>query len=64
MLLRGDVELMVTNSSNHGTRLYLCDECGFGYETASIAEACESHCLRYNACSLEITRYAVYRPKA
>lgn len=55
---------MVTSSSKRGTRLHICEECGFGYETASLAEACEAHCLKYKACSLEITRHAVYRPEA
>lgn len=41
--------------------LYLCGECGLGYEEKAIAEACESHCREHHSCSLEITSHAVPR---
>jgi len=43
-------------------RLYICDECGLGYMDRETAVACEAHCKKCKACSLEITRKAVYYP--
>jgi hypothetical protein len=43
-------------------RLFQCEECGLGYETRLLAQACEDHCRTYLACSLEIARQAAYIP--
>lgn len=42
--------------------IYLCEECGLGYDKKDIAFDCEVFCRETNSCSFEITRKAVYRP--
>ena len=44
-------------------RFFVCEECGLGYETPSLAADCEEHCRTHLACSLEIARQAVYVPR-
>jgi hypothetical protein len=43
-------------------KVYLCEICGLGYATKNRAEECENFCRKYKACSLEITRDAIYYP--
>ncbi|MBC7091519.1 MAG: hypothetical protein H5T50_06380 [Nitrososphaeria archaeon] len=43
-------------------KVYLCEVCGLGYANKSRAKECEHFCKKYKACSLEITRYAIYYP--
>jgi rubredoxin len=47
---------------NDGTRLFLCEFCGYGYEDVETAEACESHCGTRGFASAEIRRKAVHIP--
>lgn len=55
---------MVAEIARQGRSVFQCEECGLGYETQSIAQACEHHCRTHLACSLEIARQAVYFPDA
>lgn len=55
---------MVRSLLKDGRALYACEECGFGYDSSSIAATCEAYCSANQACSLEITRHAIYRPEA
>jgi rubredoxin len=48
---------------NDGTRLFLCEICGYGYEDIETAEACESHCGTRGFASAEIRRKAVHIPR-
>jgi hypothetical protein len=43
--------------------VYVCDACGFGYEEPKSAVECEEYCKKHNACSLKITKKAIYRPE-
>ena len=43
--------------------IHLCEECGLGYANEETARECEEFCTTHNACSLQITRAAVYRPR-
>jgi hypothetical protein len=55
---------MVKPYVHEGREIYLCEVCGYGYEERAVAERCEAFCTEHNACSLEITKDAVYRPEA
>ena len=46
-----------------GTRLFLCEFCGYGYEDIETAEACELHCGTRGFASAETRRRAVHIPK-
>ncbi|MFQ6135249.1 MAG: hypothetical protein ACE5KU_05485 [Nitrososphaerales archaeon] len=54
---------MVSEKRVEGRLIHLCDECGFGYLDKETAQACEDYCSKYNSCSFQITRQAVYRPE-
>ncbi len=43
--------------------IFLCEECGLGYASETTAQECEAFCKAHNACSVQITRAAVYRPR-
>ncbi|MBS7658484.1 MAG: hypothetical protein QW476_03000 [Candidatus Bathyarchaeia archaeon] len=45
-------------------KVFVCRECSLGYLDVNLAKRCEEHCLKYHACSLEVTKNAVYFPKA
>ncbi len=55
---------MVRALVSRGRRVYLCEECGLGYETVRLANECQAYCAENRFCSLEITRHAVYRPES
>jgi predicted ATP-dependent serine protease len=38
-------------------QMYICKECGFGYEEKSWAEKCEQWCKEHHSCNLEITSH-------
>jgi hypothetical protein len=40
--------------------LFICDECGLGYEDRETAQECEEWCRKTGTCKVEITRKAVY----
>ncbi len=46
-----------------GKKVYLCEVCGFGYDSPEIALGCENFCKTHNSCSFEITRKAVFKPE-
>jgi len=50
---------MVKEIQEKGKTLYICSECGFGYDQKEMAEKCQSFCKEHNGCSLEITKHAV-----
>ncbi len=54
---------MVMKHFQSGRRLYLCEECGFGYDDHTLAAACEQYCSTHQSCSMEITRRAALRPE-
>ncbi len=62
VLLKGAPSAMVRVSASRGRHVYVCDECGLGYETSRLANACQAYCSENQSCSLKITRHAVYRP--
>ena len=39
--------------------LFVCEKCGFKYDSAELAEKCEDFCAKNKSCSLEITKHAV-----
>ncbi len=43
--------------------VFLCEECGLGYEEERTAKACEAYCRANASCSMEITAKAVYHPE-
>ena len=53
---------MVRELQVDGRAVHLCEECGLGYETPTVAKECEDFCREHDACSWPITRQAVYRP--
>jgi hypothetical protein len=53
---------MVRPYTHEGRTVYLCDVCGYGYEEQVTAEKCEAFCTENHACSLEITKDAVFKP--
>jgi hypothetical protein len=44
--------------------VYVCDVCLLGYATRETAAECEAFCREFDACSIAITRRAVWRPPA
>ena len=53
---------MVRTLEGH-PEIFLCEQCGLGYASENTARACEEFCRANNACSIRITRAAVYRPR-
>ncbi|NIO38213.1 hypothetical protein GTO27_11015 [Candidatus Bathyarchaeota archaeon] len=53
---------MVKKLVEKGKILYACERCGLKYGERDWAEKCERFCTDHNACSLEITKYAVEKP--
>lgn len=52
---------MVRPLKYRGENIYICEVCEFGYVERRTAEECEAFCTKNNACSVEITKNAVYR---
>ncbi|MBI2176417.1 hypothetical protein HYU40_03675 [Candidatus Woesearchaeota archaeon] len=50
---------MVDSVTKRGKSYYVCQECGFAYETRELAQKCEEWCTKHHSCSLEITKHAV-----
>lgn len=50
---------MVKEIKKNGKTLYICEECGFGYEQKEWAEKCQQWCQQYQSCNLEITQHAI-----
>lgn len=51
---------MVREIKKEGRRIFICEECGLGYLSEELAKRCEDYCLKNRACSIEITKNAVY----
>jgi len=60
--LRGLRKLVIRFHRN-GTTMYLCELCGFGYQTIDTAEHCELHCDEDGFSSPKIRKKAVYEPR-
>ncbi|HKJ96592.1 MAG TPA: hypothetical protein VJ944_02480 [Thermoplasmataceae archaeon] len=41
--------------------LFKCEECGAVYETLAIAQKCEEHCRKFNACNMQYLKESVGR---
>jgi len=54
---------MVKKVIINAKQVYLCEVCGLGYVDEESAKACQDYCARHGACSIEITRKAIYYPK-
>ncbi|MEM5805222.1 MAG: hypothetical protein QW156_03660 [Candidatus Aenigmatarchaeota archaeon] len=54
---------MVEEIKGKNKKYYACEVCGFVYDNKQIAEKCEDWCSKHNTCSLEITRFALYRSR-
>ena len=44
---------------NEAKKIYKCPECGMHYRDKAIAKQCQAFCEKYQACSIEIARYAL-----
>ena len=53
---------MVSEEVHEGKKIYVCDECGFGYLDKRLAIQCEIYCKKMGICSTDITRQAVRKP--
>ncbi len=53
---------MVSELNHEGKLVYVCEVCKFGYVDKASAIVCENFCRAHNACSMEITRRAIYKP--
>ena len=62
MGLRGLGPPMVRAIEVGGHALFQCEVCDLGYAAEPTAKECEEFCRTYDACSIAITRLAVYRP--
>ncbi len=54
---------MVKKIKKNGKEIFICEICRLGYEDEKTAEACQNFCSIHHACSLEITRKAIYFPE-
>ncbi|MBI4302882.1 MAG: hypothetical protein HY665_00880 [Chloroflexi bacterium] len=50
---------MVKELRRDGKTYYICEQCGFVYETQELARRCQEFCEKNQACNLEISQYAV-----
>lgn len=50
---------MVKEIEKKGKIYYICEECGFAYESKDIAQKCEDWCKENHSCNIEITKSAV-----
>lgn len=53
--LKKEVVVVVKQKDN----LFICEECGMGYNDKEISEKCENYCHKNKACNLELVKYAV-----
>lgn len=51
--------MMVKEISFGNGRAYQCSICMFVYKEKELAIKCEKFCKKNNACSIEITKYAI-----
>jgi len=54
---------MVREMIKGDKRIFICEECGLEYLEINVAQKCEDYCSKHYACSLEITKNAVYKLK-
>lgn len=57
------VSNLVNESQHRGKMIYTCALCKLGYANMKTAKECEAFCKSHDACSLEITKKAVYKPE-
>jgi fructose-specific component phosphotransferase system IIB-like protein len=50
---------MVFEAKLRGKKVFACGVCRFAYTEKELAEKCQAHCAKYNACSLAITKNAI-----
>jgi len=48
---------MVKEVKKNDKPLYVCEECGFGYEEKEWAEKCQLWCQQHHSCNLEIIQH-------
>jgi len=48
---------MVKEAEKEGKKEYICEACGYRYETRELAEKCEAWCVAHHSCNLEITSH-------
>ena len=53
--------MLVTEIELQNKTIYTCEICKLGYADRQTADDCENFCKTHNACSLEITKKAVYK---
>lgn len=49
---------MVKVIEQNAKKLYLCEECGFHYDSREWTEKCEAWCLEHKSCNIDITTRA------
>ena len=57
-----EVQAVVTELKFEKGTVYVCEICGYGYQSISIAERCEQHCDTRMRPSRRIRQKAVYQP--
>jgi hypothetical protein len=50
---------MVKEINFEGKIAFVCEKCGWMYRDLNKAEECQDYCKKHNACSLELTKYAI-----
>lgn len=55
---------MVKKINRDEKDIFICEVCGFGYVDKETAQDCEDFCSTNDMCSIEITKKAIYYPKA
>lgn len=50
---------MVKEIQKGESRVYQCEECGFGYADRGWAEKCQAWCTEHQSCNLEIIQHAL-----
>lgn len=50
---------MVQRIIKDGKTVFQCEACKFLYKKEALAKRCEDYCNEHNACSIEITKYAI-----
>jgi hypothetical protein len=54
--------LLVTEIKHKNQTIYTCEICKLGYLDGQTANDCENFCRTHDACSLKITKKAIYKP--
>ena len=54
---------MVKELEIKSKKIFVCEDCGFGYKDKSTAQKCQSWCSKHESCNLGIIKNALYFPK-